>query len=503
MQRLTGAEWRDDEGGRLYAYEYGYDKVGNRVSLVYNGEVTYYSYNPANELTHEVTLGGETVYYSYDGRGNQTERRVLGGDTLYFEYDSRNLITRIDSTEAGFTPNTFAYNALGQRIRKTDSTGTTYYVWDGLNITHEHDGSGAVTRRYTHGHTPIHGVFSLIDVQDVAAAAHYCYHLDQVGGVHRLTDAAQAIAQTLEFSPYGRTLEEAGSAPNPFGFPGTYLMLPDLQGYSVSLVRLFTAGLGRFMSRDPRDRLEGPNLYTYLTGDPQQSVDPSGSAAAQEDPTKAATNCFYKCGVESFVVKWTTYPERGGKSAGFYITVAIRFKDDAQHAPYCCEFRQWVQYDVTYKMKMESAGQRTRWKTTRHSIEWVEEPYRRGLPWDIDKKPWLHDPGFVTTDAPGWTETTTGKRELMEINPDDELDYRVILAQYVRGAEEDYEFSAGRSCAKQGFIQRVGPHTGTIKGKHPRKFGGAPWTGTGRAFTGKPEQDATPPRWLIPGGDKK
>ena len=76
------------------------------------------------------------------------------------------------------SPTTSSKTALGQRIRKTDSTGTTYYVWDSLHITHEHDGSGNVTRRYTHGYTPIEGVSSLIDVED-AQSSHYLYHFDQ------------------------------------------------------------------------------------------------------------------------------------------------------------------------------------------------------------------------------------------------------------------------------------------------------------------------------------
>ena len=41
----------------------------------------------------------------------------------------------------------------------TDPPGTTYYAWDGLNITHAHDGAGPATRRYTHGHTPIEGAW--------------------------------------------------------------------------------------------------------------------------------------------------------------------------------------------------------------------------------------------------------------------------------------------------------------------------------------------------------
>jgi YD repeat-containing protein len=123
LQRLAAAEWKDSCGASLYAYTYDYDRVGNRTHLAHNGQHTDTTYNPANELAHEHTPGADQVYYAYDGRGNQTRRTVLGGETTYYDYNSRNLITRIDSTEPGFVPNTFAYNALGQRVRIADSAG--------------------------------------------------------------------------------------------------------------------------------------------------------------------------------------------------------------------------------------------------------------------------------------------------------------------------------------------------------------------------------------------
>jgi len=88
LRRLTGAHWKTSAGASIYAY----DKVGNRRHIVENGTPTYYAYNAANELLHEVTPGGEIAYYTHDGRGNQTQRKVLGGHTHYFEYNSRNLI---------------------------------------------------------------------------------------------------------------------------------------------------------------------------------------------------------------------------------------------------------------------------------------------------------------------------------------------------------------------------------------------------------------------------
>ena len=37
LQRLTGADWKDAEGESLYAFEYAYDKVGNRTGRTGRG----------------------------------------------------------------------------------------------------------------------------------------------------------------------------------------------------------------------------------------------------------------------------------------------------------------------------------------------------------------------------------------------------------------------------------------------------------------------------------
>jgi len=63
--RLTHAEWKPSGGASLYAYEYNYDRVGNRTSLVANGTPTYTTYNAANELLQEVTPGVETAYPAF------------------------------------------------------------------------------------------------------------------------------------------------------------------------------------------------------------------------------------------------------------------------------------------------------------------------------------------------------------------------------------------------------------------------------------------------------
>jgi RHS repeat-associated protein len=276
LQRLHKAEWKDAGGATLYAFTYNYDKVGNRTSLLAGGQVTCYSYNAANELIKEL-CDGQTVSYAYDGRGNCIRRTVEGGHTTYFAYNSRNLLTAITSTDPAFTPNAFEYNALGQRIKKVDSTGTTRYIWDGLNIVLELDAAGNLRRRYTHGYAAIEGVSSLIDVED-AGSSHYFYHFDQVGGVRQLTDAYQNTGKSYEYGPFGRLLVESGTAPNDSGFPGTYLILPDLEDLRLSPTRLYDAKLGRFLQRDLLDQDDAASLRGYAMSFPVNRTDPLGTA---------------------------------------------------------------------------------------------------------------------------------------------------------------------------------------------------------------------------------
>jgi YD repeat-containing protein len=272
LQRLTAADWKDAGGSTLYAFEYAYDKVGNRLRFAQNGVSTYYWYNEANELLNEVIPGAETAYYTYDGRGNQITRSVLGGHTTYFGYNSRNLISSISSTDPTFTPNYFEYNALGQRIKKVDSTGTTRYLWDGLNILLELDQYGALKRRYTHGYTPIEGVSSLIAVQGTMQCPCF-YHFDQVGGVRHLTDPYGNTIKSYAYEPFGRILAESGSAPNDFTFPACSLRLADLKERLVSATRLYDASTGSFGSRDGRIRMP---TYVGAAWNPLRFVDPTG-----------------------------------------------------------------------------------------------------------------------------------------------------------------------------------------------------------------------------------
>ena len=131
------------------------------------------------------------------------------------------------------------------------------------------------TSQRTQDHRAIPGVGSLIAIEDAEGNV-YFYHMDPLGGIHRLTDIAQAVAKLYEFSPFGRILQETGSAPNEFVFPGTYLRLCDDGSLRVSPARVYDSALARFGSRDPSALKWGTPAYGYPGCSPIQNVDPSG-----------------------------------------------------------------------------------------------------------------------------------------------------------------------------------------------------------------------------------
>jgi hypothetical protein len=97
--------------------------------------------------------------------------------------------------------------------------------------------------------------------------------MDQVGGVHALTNESETVAKTYEFGPYGSMLAESGSAPNDFVFPATYLKLADVPELRLSPRRVYDADTRRYLQRDQKAPVP---TYTYCLSDLGKCVDPSG-----------------------------------------------------------------------------------------------------------------------------------------------------------------------------------------------------------------------------------
>jgi RHS repeat-associated protein len=164
---------------------------------------------------------------------------------------------------------------------------------------------------------------------------------------------------------------------NPFRFSSKYQDdETDLLYYGY---RYRIAGAGAWISRDPLgEESGGPNVYGFVQGDPVNFTDPFG---------------LKKCGVESFIVKWSAAAPNVNIGAIFSIEVSIKFKSGGDYDQRCCEFKQ----NKMLKVKWTHAG-----KQMQHiESSMTDDLYNRTDDMDGNGSP--SSGSFHIIDNPGFT----------------------------------------------------------------------------------------------------
>jgi len=289
-------------GTQPYNYAYSYDSVGNRLTKEGVGLKEFYTYNENNQLTNrtveylakellppglkELPPGfskGEKegwegkgyppgwekgkkkgwpegvipetyiISYSYDGNGNlikeikESEATNLKFTTTY-KWDYENKLTMVSSPLAGEGRGegsiSYAYDGDGNRISKTDSSGTIKYINDIalplVQVLQETDALGNLLASYTIGNDL---------VSRTTATETIYYHPDAIGSIRQLTDPAQTVIATYLYDAFGNLLAQTGTVVN------LYLFTGEQQDLTTGLVylraRYYDPSIGRFISRDP------------------------------------------------------------------------------------------------------------------------------------------------------------------------------------------------------------------------------------------------------------
>ena len=114
-------------------YEFGYNAVGNRVSVKdANGNITTYGYDALNRVTSKSDPLTNTWSYTYDLAGNRISATDAKNQIIQYTYDAGGQLTGINYP--GTEPDvTFTYDLTGQRIGMTDGLGNTTWTYDNLN----------------------------------------------------------------------------------------------------------------------------------------------------------------------------------------------------------------------------------------------------------------------------------------------------------------------------------------------------------------------------------
>lgn len=295
----------------LYSFSFTRDNLGRvtqKVETIGGAPATYdYTYDPAGRL-QEVKLDSVTISsYTYDSNDNRLTRTTSGG-TVTGTYDNQDRMTaygaatyaytangELSSKTAGAQTTTYSYDALGNLRNATlpDSTELEYVI-DGLNRragkrvngtlaqgflyqdqlepVAELDGSNNIVGRFVYG--------TRTNTPDYVVKDGVTYRIltDHLGSVRLVVDAASgAIAQRLDYDEFGVVTMDSSPGFQPFGFAG------GLYDSQTKLTRFgardYDAETGRWTTKDPILFGGGDtNLYSYVSNDPLNYLDPSGFA---------------------------------------------------------------------------------------------------------------------------------------------------------------------------------------------------------------------------------
>lgn len=241
-----------------------------------------YTYNSANQLVTEQTVGGNLKTYSYDANGNNTQ--IVETDptpttvkTITMTYDELNRqLTWGDGTS---TETTVYRGAEWHRHTLDSNDGTTStklgFVYDGPNVVLDREwDSGTSTwsnkRQYV---TPF--LDQNLSMTEVSSGNDFYYTQNGLGSVTNVTDSSGTVKNTYGYSAFGEDYSPVTSSTVAQRYQYTGRELNALSKTQYSRYRTYDSGVGRFISRDPAASPEW-NLYGYVRNQPTSRRDAYG-----------------------------------------------------------------------------------------------------------------------------------------------------------------------------------------------------------------------------------
>ncbi|MFI7024753.1 RHS repeat-associated core domain-containing protein [Micromonospora sp. NPDC049900] len=265
-------------GAAPYWHSWTFDVTGNRLTETRHAttNTTYiYTHPPAGSarphaVTNITATGGAnwSRNYSYDNAGNTITRPTPSGATQTLTWNPEG---RVDSITEGGSTTSSRYDADGNRLTRTDTTGETLYLPGGLEVRYTNSTAAkTATRYYSH---------SGITVAVRTSSALHWIIADHHGTAEVAINATTLAVAKRRTLPYGDTRGNGtGTWPTAMdkGFVGG---TKDPTGLTHIGAREYDPFIGRFISVDPVMDLADPQQmhgYAYANNSPATYSDPSG-----------------------------------------------------------------------------------------------------------------------------------------------------------------------------------------------------------------------------------
>jgi len=215
-------------------------------------------------------IGG--ARYEHDADGQLVAKIAEDGKRWGYAWDHAGQlceITRPDGQKV-----TFAYDALGRRVRKTFAGTTTRYAWDGDDLVHEiTEGRETVTWEMEPG--------TFAPLAKIEGSKRYGVVSDHLGAPRLLVDEAGDVAWKAQLDIYGVARKDVMRTGCPWRWPGQYE--DEETGLYYNRFRYYDPEAGRYISQDPIGLVGGLEVYHY-PHDPLMGIDPFGLAECGKRP---------------------------------------------------------------------------------------------------------------------------------------------------------------------------------------------------------------------------
>lgn len=285
----------DMDGASGYEYGYAYDDIGNRLSTTQPGTPSSTTYVP-DLLNRYDTVGGTDYQYDLDGN-------LTSDGKWSYEWNGENRLVKMETLrgsgfQAGDLRLKFAYDYMGRRFKKEtmeynassedfELQSTTWFFYDGWNMIHEQTTDSQTQAATTKSHVwgldltrtlqgagGVGGLLATI-LSDGADAVYYPV-ADANGNITGYVDESGTVVASYGYDAFGRKIASSGTMAADFNFRFSSKYEDAETGLNYYGFRYYSAGIGRWLNRDPIEEAGGLNIYSMALNSPLLYFDKDG-----------------------------------------------------------------------------------------------------------------------------------------------------------------------------------------------------------------------------------